>query len=355
MDPVQLGLVASILSGVCTAAWTVLTWQTQQAKEEEIKRDRNAALYVNPYIMAAEELQDALYQYLSGSYHKIPNEEKHQSYAGFSAAALEIVYTIVVYFGWSLIIYRYGPYTSDEKLIELTRQVSESFSAIFHSSESEEDPFYFSYPEQKALGMTFVRPITTPGVLSPHQNSHRSAIEEVPFLGFEAITLYDFEEEIKHQRNEHSALYLNIRDALSALDQFDPEKNFHGRERLVMIQNYLVDLVNYLEQKEEFSLAVNKRRRVQHHQTFVDLFGYVQAEIVHHIPGRLRIRFDHLKGNLAYGLQLESFLASVTGVRDVRLNLPSNSIVVEYDPKIYTTEELKQVCTDFLRWKELKP
>ena len=33
------------------------------------------------------------------------------------------------------------------------------------------------------------------------------------------------------------------------------------RERLVIIQNYLVDLLEYLEKKEGFSLAHRKRQR----------------------------------------------------------------------------------------------
>ncbi|AFY61289.1 HMA2 domain-containing protein [Synechococcus sp. PCC 6312] len=350
MDPIQLGLIASILSGVCTAAWTVLTWRQQQDKEEEAKRDRNAALYVNPFILAAEELQDALYNYLSGNYHKLPGEETRQGYAGFSAAALEIVYTIVIYFGWSFTIYRYGPYTSDEKLIELTRQVSEMFSDITHASEAEEDAFYFSYPEQKALGLTFVKPTAIAYAHAgnaAHLNTHLPQVES-QFPSFESISLYDFEEQIKNQRNERSALYLNIRDALHAIDKAQPTADFTGRRRLVRVQNYLVDLVNYLEEKEGFSVSVSKRRRARHHLTFAQLFGYIDLQVAHHIPGRLRLKFPVLKNNMVYGVHFESFFFSLEGVKDVRVNLQACSIVIEYDIKKYSMNELEATLGNYI-------
>lgn len=350
MDPIQLGLVVSILSGVCTAAWTVLTWRGQQDKEEEAKRIRNAALYVNPFILAAEELQDALYNYLSGNYHKLPGEETRQGYAGFSAAALEIVYTIVIYFGWSFTIYRYGPYTSDEKLIELTRQVSEMFSDITHASEAEEDAFYFSYPEQKALGLTFVKPSAI-AYAQAANSAHLTAsvpTVEAQFPSFESISLYEFEEQIKNERNERSALYLNIRDALHALDKSNPTEGFTGRRRLVLVQNYLVDLVNYLEQKEGFSVSVSKRRRAKHHLTFLQLFGHQELEVAHHIPGRLRLIFPILKNNVVYGVQFESFFCSLEGVKDVRVNLQASSIVIEYDTQKYSMQELETTFASYI-------
>jgi len=350
MDPVQLGLIISIFSGVCTAAWTVLTWRRQQDKEEDAKRDRNAALYVNPFILASEELQDSLYNYLNGNYHKVPNEEKRQGYAGFSAAALEIVYTIVVYFGWSFTIYRYGPYTSDEKLIELTRQVSEMFSDITQASESEEDAFYFSYAEQKALGLTFVKPTAVtytnpnPTLTYPVKSPYDSQ-----FPTFESISLYEFEEEIKNQRNERSALYINIRDALHAIDDADPLSDFPGRRRLVRVQNYLVDLVNYLEKKEGFSVSVSARRRAKHNLTFSQLFGRIECQIAHHIPGRVRLKFPSIKNNIVAGVQLESFFYSLEGVNDVRVNLQASSVVVEYDPLFYSMNDLEQKFHNYIQ------
>ncbi len=351
MDPVQLGLIASILSGVCTAAWTVITWAQQQERVEEAKRDRNAALYVNPFIMAAEELQDALYDYLEGHYHKLPGEEQRQGYAGVSAAALEIIYTMVVYFGWSMIIYRYGPYTSDEKLIELTQQVSQAFSGMTQACQSAEDAFYFSYPEQKALGLTFVRPLAAAYGLGRQLERVKSEhLPEFPFLEFESISLYEFEEEVKNERNAGSPLYLNIQAALQALDQANPSEAFSGRQRLVLVQNYLVDLVDYLEKKEAFSVSLNKRRRARHHLTFTKVFGQVQAQMAHHIPGRMRLRFLNLKDDSTYGTQLESFFCSLEGVKDVRVNPQANSVVIEYDPKLYSKQVLENTFANFLNW-----
>jgi hypothetical protein len=93
MEPVQIGLFVSILSGVCTAFWTVLTWNQKQEKEEEIRRNKNAALYVNPFLLAAEDLQVRLYNFLIDKKIK-PLDMKDSAYAGFSADALEILYVI---------------------------------------------------------------------------------------------------------------------------------------------------------------------------------------------------------------------------------------------------------------------
>jgi hypothetical protein len=58
-------------------------------------------------------------------------------------------------------------------------------------------------------------------------------------------------------------------------------------------------------------------------------------DIVHHIPGRVRLRLGlpllgHVE-RLDTGL-LQRLLASLDGIRDVRVNAAALSVVIQYDP-----------------------
>jgi len=65
--------------------------------------------------------------------------------------------------------------------------------------------------------------------------------------------------------------------------------------------------------------------------------------IVHHVPGRIRLRLGPVIWDWAQGLGLDSTKASawlseaglgaVTGVRGARLNAAAASLVIEYDPQ----------------------
>ncbi|KGF72407.1 hypothetical protein DO97_08405 [Neosynechococcus sphagnicola sy1] len=334
MESIQIGLLLSIISGVCTAFWTVLIWREKEQKEEERERDKNAALYVNPFILAAEELQSSLYRYLSGKQTKTLENKDSECYAGFSSEALEILYVIVIYFGWSLIIYRYGPYTRDKRVIELARKISETFA---NSDEfSSEEAFYFSFSEQRALGLRFVEG------LSP-----TSFIEESKsiFTGFESVSLYHFEEEIKSSRNQLSAFYINIRDALHSIDNYNVIEDLIERRRLVLIQNFLVDLLNYLEEKEGFSVSIKARQKSE---VYVKrLLNSRKSEddyrIMHHTPGRIRLWISNLYHRESYAMQLQSLLESLANVEAVKMNLPAASIIIKYNPVIPKSKFEQQI------------
>ena len=56
-----------------------------------------------------------------------------------------------------------------------------------------------------------------------------------------------------------------------------------------------------------------------------------EIEIVHRLPGRLRIRAGWLKGNAGAGQDAKRRLAEVTGVKAVTANASTGSLLVEYD------------------------
>lgn len=57
------------------------------------------------------------------------------------------------------------------------------------------------------------------------------------------------------------------------------------------------------------------------------------AKVVHHIPGRLRVRLPRARGNPALLRQLAEFVKAYGGVREVEINPATGSILVRYDPE----------------------
>jgi hypothetical protein len=56
--------------------------------------------------------------------------------------------------------------------------------------------------------------------------------------------------------------------------------------------------------------------------------------IAHHIPGRIRLRFDPLAvASAIAGERLRALLARICGIVGTELNLPARSLVVTYDPQ----------------------
>jgi copper chaperone CopZ len=55
--------------------------------------------------------------------------------------------------------------------------------------------------------------------------------------------------------------------------------------------------------------------------------------VIHHVPGRLRIRVREVKGNVAKAHSIERALAAFPGVKDVASNIRIGSVVVHYDPE----------------------
>ena len=66
-------------------------------------------------------------------------------------------------------------------------------------------------------------------------------------------------------------------------------------------------------------------------QEFLELRALL--EVVHHVPGRLRLRLDpRLRAHPAAG-ELGQWSANGSGILSTRINPMARSLVVEYDPK----------------------
>jgi hypothetical protein len=67
----------------------------------------------------------------------------------------------------------------------------------------------------------------------------------------------------------------------------------------------------------------------------------LQADIVHHIPGRLRVKLPSLRGDAASLEQVREILLPVDGIWDVTVNPLTGSVLIIYDPQ--DDEFLKQL------------
>jgi hypothetical protein len=82
----------SVLSALAAAVWSVWTWSEEQQKDRQSKRDQEAALYVNAFLLALEELQSRLYGMLEGDELALYKQEYPEQYALASPAAIAILY-----------------------------------------------------------------------------------------------------------------------------------------------------------------------------------------------------------------------------------------------------------------------
>ncbi len=72
-------------------------------------------------------------------------------------------------------------------------------------------------------------------------------------------------------------------------------------------------------------------------------FTIAVKHCMHHVPGRMRIRSEAVKGNEPRALEAERLLRAVAGVRSVRANTVTGSIVIEYQPGLADLAALAQM------------
>ncbi|HYA87914.1 MAG TPA: hypothetical protein VEI57_12710 [Nitrospirota bacterium] len=317
MDPT---IVLSVLSALAAAVWSVWTWSEDQQKERQHERDREAALYINSFLLAIEELQVRLYSILEEGELAVYKKEYPDQYDPGSPAAMEILYRLSRYFGWVYTSFRYGPYTRDPRVIELVRMIGETFES---RSRFPGDAFRFSYDERVSLGHVVVRRVG-------------QVTDALPV--FESITLYQLVEEISDDQSKHALLFKSkaVRSTLTAIDRADHIDDLEGYERLAVLQNLLVDLSEYLESQEGFRVSIEKRRRAKLKGNYIVPFPTPTgiARIIHQTRGRIRLGIPRLKTDSAYANHVQSLLASVDDVSNVRISFDTASVIINYDPDI---------------------
>lgn len=66
----------------------------------------------------------------------------------------------------------------------------------------------------------------------------------------------------------------------------------------------------------------------------------------HHVPGRLRVRTTRLKGDHRYASTVRGELYGLAGVRDVRFNELTGSVIVTYDQDRISLDQLTAKLAD---------
>src|SRR6266478_7894987 len=130
---------------VTMGVWALWTWSQEREQERLTRRARLAALYVNPFMSACEDLQSRIYNILElGGLRTLRKRYPDGAYAE------EILYLIVRYFGWAAALSRYSPYSQDPVVIRLAEAVRDAFATT--GAGFPVGAFNFFHPEQKALG-----------------------------------------------------------------------------------------------------------------------------------------------------------------------------------------------------------
>jgi hypothetical protein len=217
---------------VATAAWAVWTWAHDHEKERQRERTRMAALYVSPFLSACEELQSRIYKILELDGLGVLRQRYPDG-----AYAEETLYLLVRFFGWSAAVNRYGPYTQDPRVISLVTSIRRAFSTS--SARRPVGPFNFFITEQKALGKIVMH-----------------SVEGEYGSGLDTISFYDFKDLLASSPLSTSEA---VQQTLEVLRSAEGAQDIDGRERLADAQNYLVDLLSYLEANEGYSLFNGER------------------------------------------------------------------------------------------------
>ena len=222
------------LISVAMGLWAVWTWAESQEQERQTRRDRLAALYVNPFMSACEDLQSRIYSILELGGLRVLRKR----YPG-GAYAEETLYLIVRYFGWAATLARYSPYSQDPVVFRLSEAVRDAFSTTGPGFSV--GAFNFFHPEQKALGKL---------VMSRTPGQHGMELD--------TMSSYKFRERLALPALANSE---SIQQSLQALRDAQDADDLSGRNRLAKAQHHLVDLLNYLEDREGYRLFVGERKK----------------------------------------------------------------------------------------------
>jgi len=219
---------------VAMGLWAVWTWSQTQEQERQTRRDQLAALFVNPFMSACEDLQSRIYSILElGGLHTLRKRYPDGTYAE------DTLYLIVRYFAWAATLSRYSPYSKDPVAFRLAEAVRDAFATTGVGFPV--GAFNFFHPEQKALGKIVMG--RTPG---------QHGIE------LDTISTYKFKERLALPALSNSQ---SVQQTLQALRDTENADDLPGRNRLEKAQHHLVDLLNYLEAKEGYRLFVGERKK----------------------------------------------------------------------------------------------
>jgi hypothetical protein len=313
MEPVT---ILSIFSAVVAAVWTAWTWREQQRAVRQVQRDRAAALYVNPLLLAALQLQRRLGSLLDGrelAFNQ-PAQDSGQD-GSVSSTAIETLWTLAQFCAWAAINMRHGPYTREPKVIELITAISRT---IDDRERFGEGAFRFSTAEQESLGQTVLRRV---GQSTVQAGESSSALAE-----FGVVTAVDFERDFRDAQSEKAGLFRSraFRRVVEVIDRAERVEQLEGHERLTAVQQLLASLLDHLEHLEGFCVHSHEIRGVS-----PDL-SVGPPRILHRTRGRIRLGMPELRTNADFADHLKAVIRAWEGVEDVSINGTTGSVAIRY-------------------------
>jgi len=219
-----------------TAFWAIWTWAVQHGRDRKNEHARMGALYVKPFLSACEDLQSRIYSILElEGLRSLRKRYPDGSYAE------ETLYLIVRCLGWMSAAGRHGPptYIEDPEVIRLALAVRSAFATV--SSAQPVGPFNFFHSEQNALGKLLMTNFDGP-----------YGVE------FDTISSYEFKKRLASPPLSDSEA---VKETLEALRSADDATTLPGRDRLMAVQNHLVDLLGYIEGETGYSVFPGRRKK----------------------------------------------------------------------------------------------
>jgi len=250
MEPDWVQLLVTV-PAVVAVIWAVYRFTLERQAKQEEERKQLSALYINPFLLACEELQSRIFNILERGGLGPPRAQDPErvSYAE------ETLYLIAQYFGWERHIFRYGPYVQDTEAFRRTEAIRAIFATnrVGHPESTRRGggvPFRFFRYQQKALAQIILE--TTEGPTG---------------LEAETITYFDFWKLHPEPLATLPAVNATL-DALR-LAEFPHSLAPDVQGRLAEVQNHLVMLLAYLEEKEEFTLFLGDRELAERHPGWI--------------------------------------------------------------------------------------
>ena len=212
--------------------------QAEKSKTEEAIRAKELKeqwrLYTNPFVLATEALQSRLYNILErNGLYPLRTKQPDGSYAE------DTLYLIARYFGWESCLERHGSYADNPEFRKLVEKVRTNFTTDRYG----QGVFCIFRPQQEELGQLIMK-----------------RVPDVPEAEYETLSVSQFKEHLKSPPfNEANYLV----DTLSALKVARNAEELKGRARLIDVQNCLVDLLEFIEGREAFTVFEGKRKKAQ--------------------------------------------------------------------------------------------
>lgn len=235
---------------VLTIIWAVASFTLDRKSKQREERKRLSALYVNPFLLACEELQSRFYNILRDH----DQQTVWAKDSGDTSQAEETLYLIAQYFGWERHIFRYGPYAQNTEVFQRTEAIRAAFATdrvgVPEGIRRGREPFCFHRYQQKALSQLILQSSEGPAGLEA---------ETIPYLDFKQ----------SHDELEHSLP--SVSGTLEVLRSSDFPQNLHPlvHGRLAEVQNHLVMLLAYLEEQEKFTLFLGERKKAKRHDNWI--------------------------------------------------------------------------------------